>query len=470
MAAQATATAPPEEKVVSFDPQPGPQKAFVDSKADIAIMGGAAGAGKSYALLMQPLTFIKYQMFEAVIFRRTHPQIKAAGGLWDESSDMYRTFRAIPKATTLEWIFPSGAKLKFAHMLREEDYRAWDGSQITFIGFDQLEHFTKRQFFYMLSRNRSICPVRPHIRATCNPVTDHWLREFIDWWIGEDGLPLYERSGILRWFVQDNDDLIWGDSREELVGRFSKYNKKVAPLSVTFIPGKITDNKILMKNSPEYMAKLQALPRVERGRLLHGNWNIRDAAGEYFQAHWFGTVDAVPANCQKIRYWDRAATKAQQGKEVKASWTVGMLLCKSLYGEWFIEDIVRFQGSPLDVETAIDNTAEQDGYTVMIGIEGDPAQAGKAEAEGHVRRLGKKGFTVYANFVHESKGTRAKPVSAQAEAGNIKMKRASWNPAFTREAVNFDGSKTCTSDQIDTLSGGYFMMTQTKEAGTWGRG
>ena len=459
-------TVPLEDILVSFTPQPGPQRAFNDSKADIAIMGGAAGAGKSWMLLAEPLRYVNFEMFEAVIFRRTHPQIKSAGGLWDESCDMYRVFRAIPKATTLEWIFPSGAKLKFAHMQREEDRHAWDGSQITLIGFDQLEHFTQRQFFYMLSRNRSICPVKAHIRATCNPVTDHWLRDFIDWWIGDDGFPLYERSGVLRWFVQQDDDLIWADTREELRERF---NYNVTPLSVTFIPGKITDNKILMENSPEYLAKLQALPKIERGRLLHGNWDIKDAAGEYFEAHWFGIVDVIPANCQKIRYWDRASTKAQQGKEEKASWTVGMLLCKSPYDEWFIEDIVRFQGSPLDVEKSIDNTAEQDGKTVSIGIEGDPGQAGRAEADGHVRRLGAKGFIVYANFVHESKGTRAKPLSAQAEAGNIKMKRASWNPVFTREAINFDGSKECTSDQIDTLSGGYYMLTQAKQAGTWGR-
>jgi predicted phage terminase large subunit-like protein len=469
MPEQATSTASPEEITVSFDPQPGPQKAFIDSDADIAIMGGAAGSGKSYALLMQPLTFVKYQMFEAVIFRRTHPQIKTAGGLWDESTGMYRTFKAIPKSTTLEWFFPSGAKLKFAHMLRDEDRYAWDGSQITFIGFDQLEHFTKRQFFYMLSRNRSICPVKPHIRATCNPATDHWLREFIDWWIGDDGFPLYERSGVLRWFVQDNDDLIWADTKEELINRYSGNDDKVTPTSVTFIPGKITDNKILMANSPEYVARLNALPKVERGRLLHGNWNIRDAAGEYFQRNWFEIVDAAPASTEKIRYWDRAATKAQQGKEARASWTAGLLLSKSPQGQWFIEDVERFQESPLGVEKTIDNVASQDGQAVTIGIEGDPAQAGKAEAGYHVRRLGAKGFIVYANFVHESKGTRAKSPSAQAEAGNIKLVRGKWNEAFIQEAVNFDGSKECTSDQIDALSGAFYMLTQTKQAGTWGR-
>jgi predicted phage terminase large subunit-like protein len=466
---EAATTVPLEERVVSFTPQPGPQMAFTNSRADMVIFGGAAGGGKSYSLLIEPLKYIHFQMFETVIFRRTRPQIKAAGGLWDESSDIYRVFGAKPKEQPLEWIFPSGAKLKFAHMLREDDRYAWDGSQITFIGFDQLESFTERQFHYMLSRNRSMCPVKPHIRTTCNPVTDHWLRNYVDWWIDKDGFPLLERSGVLRWFIQYDNESIWADKKEELIKRFSRPGKKVIPTSVTFIPSKVTDNKILMEKNPEYYAKLQALPRVERGRLLYGNWDIRDAAGEYFQRNWFEIVDAAPASTEKIRYWDRAATQAQMGKEARASWTAGALVSKSPRGQWFIEDMERFQKSPLGVEETIDNVASQDSQSVTIGIEGDPAQAGKAEADYHVRRLGNKGFTVYANFVHESKGTRAKPVSAQAEAGNIKLVRGKWNEAFIQEAVNFDGSKECTSDQIDALSGAFYMLTQTKQAGTWGR-
>ena len=451
-----------ELRTVVVGPQPGPQTAFASSNAHIAVFGGSAGSGKTWAMLLEPLKYRKVPDFHAVIFRRTYPQIRSAGGMWTDADKLYRLFGATPKESTLEWTFPSGAKIKFAHMQREEDKHAWDGSQIPYIAFDQLESFTYPQFSYMLSRNRSMCDVVPHIRATCNPEADHWLRDFMDWWIGDDGFPRYDRSGVLRWFVMQDDIPDWADTKQELI---DKHGKGTAPTSFTFIPGLITDNQILMKRNPEYYAKLQGLSKVDRGRLLHGNWNIKESAGEYFKREYFEVVDAAPAGGRMMRYWDRAATKAQQGKEAKASWTVGMLLQHHTSGLWYIRDVIRFQGSPHDVETAIVNTASQDGREIEIGIEGDPGQAGKAEANIHVKNLA--GYKVKTYFVHESKGVRAKPVSAQAEAGNIKVIRAAWNEAFFREVVNFDGTSNCQADQVDTLSGGFFMLTEAKRAGVF---
>ena len=108
----------------------------------------------------------------AVIFRRESPQITNQGGLWDESAAMYPPFSALPNQVSLSWRFPSGAKVRFSHMQYAKDRFNWDGSQIPLIGFDQLEHFEEIQFWYMLARNRSLCGVRPYIRATCNPIPD----------------------------------------------------------------------------------------------------------------------------------------------------------------------------------------------------------------------------------------------------------------------------------------------------------
>ena len=79
----------------------------------------------------------------------------------------------------------------------------WQGAQITLICFDELTHFSAHQFFYMVSRNRSTCGVRPYIRATCNPDADSWVADFLTWWIDpESGLPIPERAGVLRYFVR----------------------------------------------------------------------------------------------------------------------------------------------------------------------------------------------------------------------------------------------------------------------------
>ena len=84
-----------------------------------------------------------------------------------------------------------GGKIKFAHLQFDNTVYDWQGAQITLIGFDELTHFTAHQFFYMVSRNRSTCGVRPYIRATCNPDADSWVADFLAWWINpETGLPI----------------------------------------------------------------------------------------------------------------------------------------------------------------------------------------------------------------------------------------------------------------------------------------
>jgi predicted phage terminase large subunit-like protein len=461
---------PVEAESITVEPQPGPQDRFSKLSVDIAVYGGAAGAGKSYALLMEPLYHIFNPEFGAVIFRRTYPQITNEGGLWDSSEEIYGAVRdnhqsPKPKLSTLEWIFPSGARVRFAHMQHEKDRHQWDGAQIPFIGFDQLEHFTRRQFFYMLSRNRSMCGVKPYIRATCNPDPDHWLRTFMEWYIDDEtGLPIPERSGVVRWFVVINDVVYWGDSKKELI---DKYGEEVLPKSFTFISGYVEDNKILCDNNPDYVSNLEAMALVDRERLRKGNWNIRESAGMFYQRGWFEIVSAAAVSTDDVRYWDRAATETAPGKEHTASHTAGVRMIQAANGLFYITDSCRFQGSPMKVEDTIYNVATQDGKKVRVGIEQDPGQAGKAEAQMYVRKLA--GFNVFVNAVRESKGVRARPLSAQVEAGNVKLVNGKWVEAFIQEMVNFDGSDGCVSDQVDAASGAFLMLTNVKRAGTWGR-
>src|SRR3990167_4345377 len=138
-----------------FRPQKGPQELFLSSSADIVIYGGAAFAGKTFALLMEPVRHIDNPLFYAVIFRRETPQITNPGALWDESMKLYPLIGSNPVRGELEHRFSCGSKIKFAHLERADDVFSWDGSQVPFIGWDQLEHFDRSQFFYMLSRNRS---------------------------------------------------------------------------------------------------------------------------------------------------------------------------------------------------------------------------------------------------------------------------------------------------------------------------
>jgi predicted phage terminase large subunit-like protein len=273
-------------------PQPGPQTQFLASPADIAVYGGAAGGGKSWALLMEPLRHVSNRDFGAVFFRRTTVQVRNEGGLWDESMKLYPLLGASPKEHVLSWDFPGGASISFAHLEHDKTVLNWQGSQIPLICFDELTHFSEAQFWYMVSRNRSMCGVRPYIRATCNPDCDSWVASFIAWWIDpETGYPLPERAGVLRWFVRVNNTLFWADTPEELAEhRVVSEGGELVPIrpkSATFIPAKLSDNAELIRQDPGYLANLMALPVVERERLLGGNWKIRAVAGTFFKREWF---------------------------------------------------------------------------------------------------------------------------------------------------------------------------------------
>ncbi|HEY1722542.1 MAG TPA: terminase family protein [Magnetospirillaceae bacterium] len=144
-------------------PQPGPQSRFLETPADIAIYGGAAGGGKSWALLLEPMRHAFNRNFSAVIFRRNLTQVTNPGGLWDESGKLYAPVGAKPHVQLREWQFRSGARVRFAHLEYESTVYAWQGAQIPLIGFDELTHFSRAQFFYMLSRNRSTGGFRPYL-------------------------------------------------------------------------------------------------------------------------------------------------------------------------------------------------------------------------------------------------------------------------------------------------------------------
>ena len=432
-------------------PQAGPQEDFLRNNANIVIYGGAAGGGKTFALLLECLRWIKKTGFSAVIFRRTSIQVRNPGGLWDTSLTIYPLASGYPRQSTLEWKFPSGAKVSFAHMDHDNDRFNWQGAQIPLIGFDELTHFTWQQFMYMFSRNRSVSGVPSYIRATTNPDPDSWVRHMISWWIDEkSGYAIPERSGKIRWFVVESDKIIWGDSKEELTSK----DKTRLPKSFSFVASTIYDNKILLERDPTYLASLKALSRFEREQLLMGNWNVRPSAGMFFQRSFFNVIDVLPRNLTFCRYWDRAATKKTEQND--PDYTVGLKLAKDPNGVFYVCDMVRLQESPLNVQNAIKNTASQDSVICKIGIEQDPGQAGVSEADLLIRML--SGYNVKPYKATKDKVTRASPVSAQAEAGNIRVLRGHWNEDFFRELENFP--EATHDDIVDALSGAFLMHTE----------
>jgi len=454
----------PKQNIIEIRPQPGPQTDFLQCPADVVFFGGSAGGGKSFALLLKPLYNFNNSKFGAVIFRRTTKQIQEEGALWDEATGLYTPLGAKSNENKLKFTFSTGMRVAFAHMQHEKDRFDWQGSQIPLIGFDEITHFTWKQFSYMYSRNRSASGVSGKILGTCNPDPDSWVRQFIDWYIGEDGFVIKSRSGVIRWFVLDGDQVVWGETRQELVDKYPM----LIPSSFTFIRSSVFDNRILLEKDPAYLSKLHALPRVERAQLLEGNWNIRPSAGMFFRRSDFEIVSAIPAGGKRVRAWDLAGTKADpvekkiREKADGPAWTVGVKMVK-VGGIYFVEDIERSQIDSSKVLSTIKNTASQDGVKTKVRIPQDPGQAGKSQAKHFISEMA--GYNIVSYPVSGSKETRATPLSAQAQAGNVKLLRGSWNESFLLEAENFpDGTK----DQIDAASDAFDELTNVKVAGVWG--
>lgn len=444
-----------QDEFKRFQPQPGPQATFLGSPADICIYGGGAGGGKTYALLMDPLRRRSVPFFGAVLFRRTVPDIRNEGGLWDTSTKVYSQLGGVPISHVLEWRWTGGFRVSMRHLERDDTVKNWQGAQVPWLGFDELTHFTEKQFVYMLSRSRSVFPMVPaRVRATTNADAGSWVRRWVDWWIDPDtGYAIPERSGVIRWMGMAGEERVWRNTREGI----EKLLGPDSALSVAFIPAKLTDNPALTEADPTYIAKLRSLNRVDRERLENANWNIVTAGGSLFRREWFPVESAAPSRFVRvIRYWDLAATRPTP-QNPDPDWTRGMKIGVDTVGQFWVLGVVSIRDTPATVEACFTSTARQDGPTVEQWVEHDPGQAGKAQASHWTREFASLNlhFTAVPKTAKED---RAKRVSPQCERQNVRLVRGDWTEAFLNELTEFP---TGAHDEfVDTLSGGFHVLTE----------
>jgi predicted phage terminase large subunit-like protein len=199
---------------------------------------------------------------------------------------------------------------------------------------------------------------------------------------------------------------------------------------------------------------------LERKRALVGGrvWSAlfqqspRRDDGSLFPIGRIDVVEAV-AELHSVRAWDLAATADSDGRD--PDWTVGLRLGRELSGRFMVLDVARLRGGPHEVEEAIVSTAHQDGRAVPIGLPQDPGQAGKHQVAWLAARLA--GHRVVASAETGAKLTRALPVAAQAEAGNLRLLRGGWNRALLDELRDFPHGRK--DDQVDALSRAFSMLT-----------
>ena len=413
-------------------------------------------------MLYEGLRHVDNPRFNAVIFRKNSTQIMNAGGLYDASQELYRRYPgAFPRKTpNPQWVFPSGAKIAFRHLERDDAVYSWQGTEICLLEFDELTHFSEKQFFYMLSRNRSTCGIRPYCRCSTNPESDTWVARFIQWWWDPDtGYAIPERSGKIRYMARINEEIVWGDTPEDVIKAAEEADYDVAITkddikSVSFVSSNIFDNQVLLKADPGYMANLKALSVVERERLLFGNWKIRPAAGLYFPRSALPELlETVPNDVVRwVRGWDLAATDTDEGGD--PAYTASVLLGKRRNGRYVIADATNNRLKAEKVRALVKQCAVSDKAKykrVRIRMSIDPGQAGKEQSQSYIKMLA--GFSISTVKESGSKESRAEPFAAQWQAGNVDIVAGPWTETLLGQYESFPEAKF--KDLVDAGSNAF---------------
>lgn len=395
------------------------QGAFLASPERERLFGGAAGGGKTDALLMAHLMWADHPEYNGVYFRRKYPELEAS--VIPRSREWLGETGAAYDKQQRTWTFPAGGRLKFAHLENEDDKLSHNSAEYTTITFDELTQFSETQYTYLFSRLRRTVAGRvpPWMLAGSNP-----------------GGPGHE-------WVNDR----FGCERAR--GRTHK-----AAGDRIFIPSFLRDNPHLDRE--EYARNLAELDPVTRRQLEQGDWSARQAGG-WFRGEDFDVVEVAPAGLREVRFWDLAATEAKAGAD--PDWTAGVRLGKARDGFWYVSDVRRFREAPARTEAIIRQTAELDSKRVEVALEQEPGSSGVIAAH-HYRSRVLAGFGVWVIRSTGDKASRARPVAAAAAGRLIRIVRGPWNRDFLNELEAFP-QPGVHDDQVDGLSGAYTRLLKT---------
>lgn len=394
------------------------QKVFLRTYALEALFGGAAGGGKSSALLMSALQYVDVPGYSAILFRRTYADLALPGAIMDRFQNWIAAEDDVRwNANNYTAVFPSGARLTFGYLNNSQDYLRYKGAEFQFIGMDEVTEIRESDYRYLFSRLRRpasgpLAKVPLRMRAASNPAPN-WVRQ--------------------RFIIEGKE-----------TGRI-------------FVPSKLTDNPGIDADS--YRQALTALDPVERRRLEEGDW-WSTTLGSLFDRESIVLLDPhevpqITSSARAVRFWDLAATEPSQSNP-DPDWTVGTLMLFD-QGIAYVLDVRKARVKGEKVEQLVAQTAYEDGHAVAIRMEQEPGSSGKALCDQYARYV-VPGYDFQGIRSTGDKVTRARPFAAAVANGNVRCVRSPWLTDWLDELSSFPEAATH-DDQVDSAVGAFTHLT-----------
>lgn len=420
------------------------QEMFLTTKAKITVFGGSLCSGKSTMGLMKHLLYVNDPNYRGYVIRKQQTTIMKTGGLFESARDLYLRYDPRVKVNKkhMTFTFPSGAVVGMGHCETDEDAEKWRGPEFQGAMIDEGNQLQERHVDRIFSRLRTTkADMVPNMWLTCNPDPDSFVFQWIQWWLYPkghefEGRPDPAKCGVLRYYIRQNNVMVWGDSVEEMLEKYGTKDEAgnfypqddlrqlCKPISMTFIGATILDNPIAIKKNPEYLATLMGLPRVERERDFEGNWLVRADKSTFFQREWIKEAHQDPPHTEivrTVRAYDFAGTLKSE-TDNSPDYTACVKMSKLKDGSYFVHDVQRIRIRFGDWEDFILRNAHKDGKNTTIVLPVDPSIASKEAVKLTRIRLIENGFQVSTRRATQNKVDRFRIFSSLAQNGDVSFR------------------------------------------------
>jgi len=466
------------------------QEKYLNSDAQIMLVGGAAGSSKSYVGLMRHLRFVDDPNYRAYCIRKNSSAIMASGGLFWEAVKLYTQFdpKIKVKLKDQKIVFSSGAEISFSHYENDTAAKKYQGIQISNIFYDEVTHADNEdQLWWLWSRLRSDAKNIHSMWWSCNQDNGSWVLKYAMPFLYPEGHEFAGRpdpamNGVIGYLLRINGELSWGETPEELIDKHGNpdlpydHEDQVKPISFQGLFGTIDDNPPLKKSNKLYKSNLEALPTLDKERLLHGNWFARASNSTYYNRSTVTELLAIPPDSdflKIVRAYDVAGTLPHDGNR-ETDYFASVKMGKLKSGNYVILDVCRTRITFGDWFSHICSNAEKDCPNVEIILPEDPNPASKASTVLLARSLIEQGYITKTRRSAGGKLDSFRPFAASAELGVVSIvkdcandlwnKIVNNNDFFHSELENFDGKRRSGplghDDMCDCCSLAYLFLAQ----------